>query len=64
MSVGGSWGNVSTITSLGDFDGDGRADVVARTTSGALLLLPGDGKGRLLAARGLTGSFSGTRLAM
>lgn len=64
VSVGGSWRNVSTITSLGDFDGDGRADVVARTTTGALLLLPGDGKGRLLAARGLTGSFLGTRLAM
>jgi hypothetical protein len=35
----------------GDFDGDGKVDVVARNGSGVLWLYPGDGSGGWLAAR-------------
>ena len=33
------------MSSPGDFDGDGKADVLARRADGGLLLYPGNGKG-------------------
>jgi len=35
----------NTVFGAGDFDGDGKADVLARDPAGYLWLYPGDGKG-------------------
>lgn len=49
---GRGWSLRDEIHVVGDWDGDGRADVVARDiTTGNLLLYPGDGSGGLRAAR-------------
>ena len=39
------WEAFTAVTSPGDFDGDGKADVLARTSSGLLYLYPGNGTG-------------------
>jgi hypothetical protein len=62
LAVG--WRSVSSITSVGDFDGDRRADVIARTTDGKLVLYKGDSHGTLTRSTTLPGSFTGTRFAV
>ncbi|MFI6950692.1 FG-GAP repeat domain-containing protein [Streptomyces sp. NPDC050422] len=42
--VGGGWGVYNELTGAGDVTGDGRADVLARDTSGVLWLYKGTGK--------------------
>jgi hypothetical protein len=49
--IGSGWGGFTALTGIGDFDGDRRADVLARTKSGALMLYRGNGAGGW-AARG------------
>ncbi|MGI5340628.1 FG-GAP repeat domain-containing protein [Streptomyces sp. CA-181903] len=41
--VGGGWGQFTAITGRGDLTGDGKADIVARDTSGTLWLYKGTG---------------------
>jgi subtilisin family serine protease len=43
--VGSRWGGVSQLVVLGDWDGDGAADIAARDASGRLVMYPGDGVG-------------------
>jgi hypothetical protein len=51
------------VTSIGDFTGDGRADLVARTTTGRLVIFAGNGRDRLTRQATLPGSFTGIRFA-
>jgi hypothetical protein len=44
------WNVYTAIVTPGDVTGDGNADILARTTAGALLLYPGNGTGGLSAA--------------
>jgi stage II sporulation protein D len=46
---------ISSITSVGDCDGDDRADLIARTKHGRLMLCKGDGRGTLTCSRTLSG---------
>jgi SpoIID/LytB domain protein len=55
---------LAAVTSIGDFTGDGRADLVARTTTGRLVVLAGNGKDRITRRTTLPGSFAGTRFAV
>ncbi|MFF0274602.1 FG-GAP-like repeat-containing protein [Streptomyces sp. NPDC004330] len=43
LAGNGGWQNITTILAPGDFDGDGRTDLVARDKAGELWLYPGDG---------------------
>ncbi|WP_426623256.1 FG-GAP-like repeat-containing protein [Leifsonia sp. McL0607] len=43
VPVGSGWNGMTAILSPGDFDGDGRNDVLARDSAGLLWLYPGDG---------------------
>ncbi|WP_430297404.1 FG-GAP repeat domain-containing protein [Sinomonas sp. B1-1] len=49
--IGDGWNSLSQVFSPGDFDGDGRNDVLARDAGGQLLLFRGDGKGGWLSDR-------------
>ncbi|WP_327288873.1 FG-GAP repeat domain-containing protein [Streptomyces sp. NBC_01198] len=42
--IGGGWNTYNKILGLGDSNGDGRADLIARDGAGALWLYPGTGK--------------------
>ena len=44
VRVGGGWSTMSTFVAAGDMNSDGRADVLARDTSGVLWLYPGTGR--------------------
>ncbi|MGW6537188.1 FG-GAP repeat domain-containing protein [Streptomyces sp. NPDC055051] len=43
IRIGSGWGAYNTILGAGDYTGDGRADLLARTTGGDLYLYPGTG---------------------
>ncbi|MFE5945250.1 FG-GAP repeat domain-containing protein [Streptomyces sp. NPDC056480] len=43
VKVGGGWGAFNKIVGAGDYTGDGRADIAARTTGGDLYVYPGTG---------------------
>lgn len=45
VRVGGGWGIFNKLVGAGDMTGDGRADLVARGTDGALYVYPGTGSG-------------------
>ena len=53
-----------TVTSVGDFTGDHRADVIARTATGQLVVFTGNGKDRITRQATLPGTFAGTRFAV
>ncbi|MFP3580202.1 VCBS repeat-containing protein [Arthrobacter sp. SIMBA_036] len=44
-TVGWGWNGFNLVFSPGDFNGDGKSDVIARDASGVLYLYPGDGTG-------------------
>ncbi|OSO98544.1 FG-GAP-like repeat-containing protein [Microbacterium sp. LEMMJ01] len=44
VQIGKGWGVVDMVINAGDFTGDGRSDLLARTTDGALRLYPTTGK--------------------
>ncbi|MEV7150020.1 trypsin-like serine protease [Streptomyces sp. NPDC093084] len=44
VKVRSGWTGFNTLAAVGDMTGDGRADLVARTTAGTLYLYPGTGK--------------------
>jgi hypothetical protein len=56
--------DISSITSIGDFDGDHHADVIARTNDGRLELYKGNGHATLARGATLPGSFAGTHFAV
>ncbi|MFB6626816.1 FG-GAP repeat domain-containing protein [Streptomyces sp. NPDC056374] len=43
VKVGGGWGSFNKIVGAGDYTGDGRADIAARTSGGDLYVYPGTG---------------------
>ncbi|MCT4356473.1 VCBS repeat-containing protein [Streptomyces sp. Je 1-79] len=43
IKVGGGWGAFNKILGAGDYTGDGRTDIVARTSGGDLYVYPGTG---------------------
>lgn len=43
--IGTGWGQMTALLSVGDFDGDGASDLIARTATGDLFLYRGDGRG-------------------
>ncbi|MBC2869693.1 VCBS repeat-containing protein [Streptomyces mexicanus] len=43
LKIGGGWNAYNALVGAGDFTGDGRADIVARTPSGTLYLYRGTG---------------------
>ncbi|MFJ5958926.1 FG-GAP repeat domain-containing protein, partial [Paenarthrobacter sp. NPDC092416] len=49
--IGTGWNTMTTILGPGDFNGDTKADVMARDSSGALWLYPGNGTGGWLTPR-------------
>lgn len=48
--IGSGWSGFTALSGVGDFSGDGHADVVARTKAGQLVLYRGNGKGGWLSA--------------
>lgn len=49
VKIGTGWNSFSQLLGPGDFNGDGKADIIARRTDGILRLYPGLGNGRLTA---------------
>ncbi|MFC9395780.1 FG-GAP repeat domain-containing protein [Streptomyces sp. NPDC057027] len=49
--LGGGWGAYNTLVAPGDLSGDGKGDLLARTSGGDLYLYKGNGAGTALAAR-------------
>jgi hypothetical protein len=56
--VSAGWGRYDLTAGVGDLDGDGNDDLVARSGS-TLFLFPGNGRGRLRAPQALGGDWSG-----
>ncbi|NEC67206.1 VCBS repeat-containing protein [Streptomyces sp. SID9727] len=50
-SLGGGWSGYNAIVGPGDLSGDGKGDLLGRTTSGDLYLFKGNGQGTKLASR-------------
>jgi peptidoglycan hydrolase-like protein with peptidoglycan-binding domain len=49
--IGNGWAGFTSLLGSGDFTGDQRTDVIARTSTGLLYLYPGNGSGGWLARR-------------
>jgi VCBS repeat protein len=45
ITLGTGWGSLTAVIAPGDWNGDGRADVLARTPAGAMLMYRGNGAG-------------------
>ncbi len=58
-AIGQGWWAFTALAGPGDFDGDGRADVLGRTATGALLLYRGDGRGGWLDSRQIGQGWNG-----
>ncbi|MEU2184115.1 VCBS repeat-containing protein [Streptomyces thermolilacinus] len=56
VSLGRGWGAFNTLTGVGDLTGDGKGDLLARTSGGTLYLYRGDGQGYAFAGRTSVGS--------
>ena len=61
--IGTGFGSYSSITAVGDVDGDKRSDLVARSKTGRLKLFRSTGT-KLAGSTTYAGSFSGTRFAI
>jgi hypothetical protein len=61
--IGTGWGDFSLLVAAGDWDGDGRPDVLGRyRPDGSLRLYPGNGQGGFLAPRLVGTGWAGMRL--
>jgi hypothetical protein len=61
VTIATGWGSFTGIMGIGDFDGDGKSDVLARDAAGALWLYPGLGSATT-AVSGNTGGGFGPRV--
>ncbi|HEX2704143.1 MAG TPA: SpoIID/LytB domain-containing protein, partial [Candidatus Lustribacter sp.] len=52
--AGLGWGGANLLVPVGDFNGDGHPDVLARGNDGALLLYSGNGSGKFTAVRAVS----------
>ena len=50
--IGAGWAGFTALLAPGDFTGDGKADLLARKSDGALMLYPGNGAGGFLVRTG------------
>lgn len=57
--VGNGWGTMTAIFYAGDFNGDGRGDIISRRSDGTLWLYPTTGAGGWLAARQIGNGWGG-----
>ena len=48
LTIGTGWGSFTALLAPGDWSGDGRPDLLARTSEGALLMYRGNGRGGFL----------------
>jgi hypothetical protein len=55
----GGWNTMTALVAPGDFSGDGRADLLARDSSGRLWMYPSTGKGTLGARKQVGGGWRG-----
>ncbi|KRB44296.1 MULTISPECIES: SpoIID/LytB domain-containing protein [unclassified Terrabacter] len=55
------WGSVNLVVPVGDWDGDGKTDIAARTTDGRLVLHRGDGTGRIVSSTTIGTGWGGLR---
>ncbi|MDN5789281.1 MAG: FG-GAP-like repeat-containing protein [Micrococcales bacterium] len=61
--IGHGWSGMDVITGAGDWDGDGRQDLLARVArTGALRLYSGNGRGGFRASRAIGSGWQGMRL--
>ncbi len=58
-SIGAGWSSMTAILHVGDFDGDGAGDLMARATDGTLWLYPTNGAGSWKSARQIGVGWSG-----
>jgi len=63
IQVASGWESMTAIVGIGDFNGDGHADILARDTSGVLWLYPGTGTGTLSARISLSSGWGPYTLA-
>ena len=56
--IGATWAGFTSVFSPGDFDGDSKSDVFARTAGGTLYLYPGTGSGGWLPRRLIGGGWN------
>jgi heme oxygenase len=52
VAIGSGWSAFTAVLAPGDFSGDGKPDLLARDTAGALLMYRGDGDGGFLTGAG------------
>jgi hypothetical protein len=62
--AGGGWNVCTSITGVGDWDGDGAPDLLARKADGSMWLYAGNGLGGFGTARQIGGGWSSYRMAV
>ncbi|MGJ7451071.1 S8 family serine peptidase [Aquipuribacter sp. MA13-6] len=63
VQVGSGWATMASLLGPGDFDGDGRPDLLAVTSTGTLRLYPSTGNGGFRGSRQIGVGWSTMRLA-
>jgi hypothetical protein len=60
--IGTGWGSITAIIAPGDWDGDGRPDLLARMADNTLRIYPGNGAGSFLRPSTIGNGWGGMRL--